>query len=529
MKPKVLVAVVVAAVVVGGGAIALTRFMAPSEDAAVSYVPADVIGYANVFIRPSNSQKQALDDLLRKFPGIDSTEEAIDRLIEQIDAGLEQEGMSYEEDVEPWLGDQVAVYFATGGTAELPNFAVLVESKDDAELEEFVDGVAAASEVALVEREYEGASYWMQEDGSEPIAAGVLEGFLAVGTEEAFKASVDANAGGDTLDEDREFRDAVEPLNDDWIGLVYLDTQAFVTEITKFQEGLGANDRAALDAFGLDEQRPQAGIVYATSDSVTFEGTGSFSPTGAFGDLADLASEPGVVPELPAETWAAYGIPSFGDVVGGLFDTFQNIPGFDRSQVDAVFYGQTGLRLEEDVLSWMDDAGLFVQGTSIQQIGGGLVVESSDPAKTTRVLEKLEELATQQGIPTRPETKGDLEGFSVQIPGVPAPFYALGGDRLVLAYGDAAATGAAGGSETLRDSEAFAAAQDAVGDDFNVSFFLDVDGAQAFGEALAGFTGAPMDVYEQDVKPYVDVLTHVVAAAKTEGDTVVQKLVVGVE
>lgn len=529
MKLKMLVAVIAGAAVVGGGAFALTRLMAPAEDAAVSYVPADAFGYANVFIRPSNSQKQALDDLLQKFPGIDSTDEAIEKAIELIDEGLEQEGMSYDEDVDPWLGDQVAAYAVGGGTAELPNFGVLVESKNDAALEDFVDAVAAKSEVELVEKDYEGETYRMQEDGGDPIAVGVVDGFLVVGTEEAFKASVDAHAGGDTLEEDEDFVEATGPLTDDWIGLFYLDTAQFVSEITKAQGGLGPSEQATLDAFGLDEQEPQAAILYATADSVTFESTGSFGPAAQLGDLAELAAEPGIVPDLPAETWVAYGIPNLGGLVDGMFETFRNIPGFDREQVDAMFYGQTGLRLQEDVLSWMEDAGFFVQGTSIQEIGGGLVIESNDPDKTARLLDKLEELVSQQGVRTRPESRGGLEGFSVQVPGVPAPVYAFGGERLVIAYGDSAADAVAGEGETLRDSEAFAAAQEAVGEDFNISFFVDVDAAQRFGEAAATFAGVPMETYEQEVKPYVDALTHVVLAARMEGDAIVQKLVVGVE
>ena len=529
MKPKVLGAIVVAALVVGGGAFALTRFLAPPDDEAVSYVPAGAIGYANVFIRPSNSQKQALDDLLRKFPGIDSTDEALVELVELVDGALEQEGMTYEDDVEPWLGDQVAVFFTGGGTPELPNFAFLVESEDDAALEDFVDTVAAKSEVELVEKEHEGETYRMQADGEEePVAAGVLDGFLVVGSEDAFKGAVDANAGGETLEEDSDFLDATEPLNDDWIGLFYLDTQGLLDELASAGQ-LGPNERTAFDAFGLDEQGAQAAILYASSDAVTFESTGGFSPTGQFGDLAEAVTGPGIVPDLPAGTWAAYGVSKFGELFNGLFDTFQNVPGFDREQVDAMFYGQTGLRLQEDVLSWMEDAGLWVQGTDIQAIGGGLVIESNDAAKTTRVLDKLEELFVSQGIRPRPETAGGLEGFSVQVPGVPAPVYVLGGERLVVGYGDAALEAASSGGETLGDSDAFAAAQEAVGEDFDISFYVDVDGAQRFGEAVAAFSGAPMGTYEQEVKPYVDALTHLVAAAKTEGDTFVQKFVIGVE
>lgn len=529
MKPKIVAVVIAAALVVGGGAFALTRFMAPAEDSAIEFVPQDAVGYFNVFIRPSNSQKQALDDLLQKFPGIDSTDEAIRKITDLLDDALSEGGMDYQEDVEPWLGDQVAGFLTTSGDLETPDFAFLVESKSDAAAQDFVEKLAEEDGVVLEDKTYEGQTYQMEEDGDEDFAVSILDGYLVAGTEGSVKDVIDTRADGKTLEGQERFTQATEPLSDDWIGLFYLDTAEFFEEFAK-EEGFGPQERAALEAFGFDEQQPQAGILYVTSDSVAFETTGGFSPGTQFGDITEAVTGAGIVPELPGDTWAAFGVPSFGDFFNGLFDMFSDVPGgVGREQIDAMFYGQTGLRLEEDVLSWMEDFGLFVQGTSIRDIGGGLVIESNDPGKTARLLEKLEEVVTQQGIGTEREELAGLEGFSVQIPGVPARVYALGGERLVIAYGEEAATAAAGEGATLEESEHFAAAQDAVGEDFNISFYLDVDAAQEFGEAVAGFAGAPMDVYEEDVKPYVDVFTHVVAAAKSEGDTIVQKLVVGVE
>lgn len=528
MKLKIVAAVIAGLLVVGGGAFALTRLMSPAEDAAIEYVPEDAVGYMNLFIRPSNDQRRSLDALLQKFPGIDSTDEAIEKVIDLLDTALAEGGMSYEEDIEPWLGDQVAAFLSEGGTPELPNFAFLVESKDDGALQDFIDTVAEDEGTVLEDKTYEGETYQMEQDADEPIAVAVLDGFFVGGTEDAIKAVIDTRAGDDSLADDDEFVDATDPLSDDWIGLFYFDFAGFLDSYGQ-TFGYGPQEVAAFDAFGLDDQEPQAGILYATSDSIAFEATGGFSPTGQFGELTEAVTGEGLIPDLPAETWAAYGLPNFGGFFDSIFEMFQGLPGFDRSQIDAMFYGRTGLRLEEDVLSWMEDAGLWVQGTSIQQIGGGLVIESNDPAKTTRVLQKIEDLVVHQGLPTKPETRGGLEGFSIQIPGVPAPIYALGGDRLVIAYGEAAADAASGEGETLESSEAFTAAQEAVGDDFNVSFYVDVDAAQTFAEAAAAFGGAPMETYEQDVKPYIDVLTHVVAAAKKDGDTIVQKLVIGVE
>lgn len=527
MKPKVLAAVVAGLLVIGGGAFALRQFMAPADDAAIDFVPEDAIGYMNVFIRPSNDQKRALDGLLRKFPGIESTDDAIEKITEALDEAMAQDGMDYEEDLEPWLGSQVAAFLARGGTPALPSFAFLVESKDDEAAQDFVDEVAELEEVTLEDKTYEGETYQMDRHTDAPFAVAILDGFLVAGTEDAVKQTIDTRAGEETLEDDEDFTEAVDPLADDWIGLFYLDTGAFFDDIVA--AGIPPEERAAYEAFGIDDQRPQAAILYASPEAVTFEGTGGFDPAAQFSQLTELAGAPGLVPELPEETWGAFGIPKMGRFFDGLFEAFAGLPGFDRSQIDAMFYAQTGLRLEEDVLSWMEDAGVFIQGTNIQTVGGGLVIESGDPGKTAGLVEKLKDLLVQQGIRPEPESRAGLEGFSVQIPGVPSPIYALGGERLVIAYGDDAADAAAGEGPRLRESEAFRAAQDAVGDDFNISFYVDVDAAQAFGEAVSAFSGAPMDTYEEEVKPYLDVLSHMVLAAKTDGDALVQKFVIGVE
>ena len=528
MKPKIIAAVIAGTLVVGGGAFALTRLLGPAEDAAIEYVPADALGYVNVFIRPSNDQKRALDSLLRKFPGIDDTDEAIEKVTDLLDEALAEGGMSYEKDVEPWLGDQIAAFFTGGGTAEVPNFAFLVESKNDEELRDFIETVATDGGTVLEDKTYEGETYQIEEGADEPFAVAVLDGFFVGGTEDAIKSVIDTRAGDESLADTERYVDATEPLADDWIGLFYFDTAGFLSDYGE-AAGYGPQELAVFEALGLDAQKPQAGILFATGDSVTFESTGGFGPTGQLGELTEAIAGEGLVPDLPAGTWAAFGVPNLGGLFDTVFDTFRDFPGFDRAQLDALFYGQTGLRLEQDVLSWMEDAGLFVRGTTVQTVGGGIVIESNDPAKTTRLLDAIRQLTLQQGVPTRPASSGGLEGFSVSFPGAPAPVYVLGGDRLVVGYGDAALDAATADSEKLRDTEAFAAAQEAVGEDFNISFYVDVDGAQRFGEAVAALQGGSTEEYEREYKPYIDALTHIVTAAKKEGDTIVQKLVIGVE
>ena len=524
MKPKLLAIGIAAVLLVGGGALALTRFMAPSTDDALSFVPPDAYFYANVFVDPSNGQKQALDDFLQKFPGIESTDDVIEMLTNLLDDSLEEEGLDYEEDVKPWLGDQLAIFGIPGGTPELPNGAVLVESKDDAAARNFLDKAMPGPQNDVESKTYKGIEYELDGDGG---AVAFTGGFLVAGFEDAVRASIDALESEDTLETSEAFEKATAPLADDWIGLFYVDPAGIFEEFAP-SAMLTPEDQAALDIFDVENQPPQAAILYATSDSAVFEGTGSLAGAGPFAFLG-LTADPGLVPELPADSWLAFGFPKLGELVTGFIEAFEGVQGFDMAQVEAMFYAETGLRLERDILSWLGDFGAFAQGTNLQEVAGGIVIESSDPAKTTALVEKVADLIEQQGVRPDPASMGGLEGFSLQMPGVPAPIYFLGGERLVIAYGEDATEAAATGEGTLAESEVFSAAQEAVGENFNISFFLEADGALALADAGMAFSAGENDTYTNKVKPYLEVFTYVVSAAKREGDTIVSKLVVGVE
>ncbi len=127
---RILIAGVLVAVVAGGGYAAVQLLTgAPAEDAAIDLVPNDAIMYANLFIQPSDDQKRALDDLLEHFPKVESTDDALDELARLLNDGLDDIGLTYEDDVEPWLGDQVS-FFLSGDDLESPDGAVLLATDD---------------------------------------------------------------------------------------------------------------------------------------------------------------------------------------------------------------------------------------------------------------------------------------------------------------------------------------------------------------------------------------------------------------
>jgi hypothetical protein len=195
---------------------------------------------------------------------------------------------------------------------------------------------------------------------------------------------------------------------------------------------------------------------------------------------------------------------------------------------EAQLAAETGLTLEEDILSWMGDAGLFVEGTGIFALQGAIVIESTNPERSGATIETLGNLAETQGAPVAPVEIEGLRGFAVtNAPELPEPVNIVaGGDRVVIGYGDGATAEAIRAEDTLADSEAYQAAGDALGDDFNASFYLEVP---AVVTLIEGFIPADDPTYRDDVKPWLDPLNHIVAGSKLDGDTLVQKLVIGAE
>jgi hypothetical protein len=543
MKTRVVILAVVGvlgvAAIAVAGTLAYQTFFGSAEDNAVNLVPADAAAYGSVFLDPSTDQKRAIEDLLEKFPEAPSTDEARNKLVDLIDEGLAEIDMNFEDDIDPWLGDQIAGWaqipddlmsgeaVTTPGTEiDSPPAAFLIASDDDDAAIQFVEEASAKSDDELSEKSYEGADYMLNEE--EKSAAGVVDGFLVIGTEIGFKAVVDVSGGEDSLSDSETFTDATDELTEDRLATFYFDGSAVVDALEKS----GGAPPGAFDSgsFGLlgGSLSPTAGALFVESDKVVFETTSE--PGDEDGQELPAISD-GLLPDVPGDSWGAFGLADLGATLEvayeGLIDSFA-AGGMSPEDLDAQFEAQTGLNLREDLLSWMGDAGIFVSGTDPVSIEGGLVIESSDPATSSATVDQLATLLERQGIRTEPLSAGGAEGFAVDIPapGVTQRAVVLAGERVVIAYGEEAAVRALEGSDPLSESEAFQTATEGLGDGFTASGYFDVDAIQELAEA-AGASQFPE--YEEDVKPWLEPFTYVTFGSRENGGRLVQRLVIGID
>lgn len=533
---RALIVAVVGVLIAGGAAIATVQILnRPSEDAAAELIPADAYLYGNLFIGPSTDQKQALDDLLSNFPKIESTDQAIDRLTGLLDEELQQIGLSYDDDVEPWLGDQVS-FFLAGTELDPPEGAALLETTDPDAAADAIDKVRASEGgEAPEEKSYNGFDYTLEgSDDEDPGAIGFVDDFMVVGTEDGFKAVVNASGSEEGLTDTDEYQDALDGLDDQNIFSLYVN-QGRLFELLEEGGDLGSDETAFLDAFpGLAEGGSSAFVLSARADGVAFEFS---SPVPEDDELSGITAAflgTDLIETLPADSWLAIGVPQLGTFVQDIMGLANEVPDADESfdEAEDAFSDETGLDLQNDVLDWVGDTALFVQGTNFQEIGGGLIVESSDPDATAAALVKVRELVEAEGVPTEDAERAQYEGFSVQA-GAPAPLYALAAERFIVTYGERATDAAIDPGETLGDEGTFQTAEDALGDGYSPSIYVDFDGLVAVIEFARTFSGvdedAAGDSYETEVKPWLDPISFLVSGSRQDGDRLFQRLFVGVE
>jgi hypothetical protein len=522
---KWLLIVVCSAVLVGGGAYAGMRWLggAPEHDA-VELAPADSIFYANAFLDPSMDQKMALKALLAKLPRYDTPAEASEALTSLLDDGLHQAGLNFQDDVRPWLGDQVAVFISrsAGEGAEKPPFAVLVATEDpDAALDAVSAGVAHG-DAEFSEQSYGGFDY--QVDSDKDSAVGVVDNFVVAGNEDGFKAAVDASTGR-SLAGSANYRRATARLTKDRLALFYYDASKAL-ESLQATPGLGSLGATTPLGAPAIPQGPGGAVLFARSNALVMEASASI-PTGFAGSaVTAFANDPGLVPSLPADSWAAFGVPRFGEALRGVLE---GIGGGGMGNADFLkqqFTAQTGLDLDRDVLGWMGDLGISVRGTTMADLSGGVVISSTAPKTSSATVGALGRVAARRGAPVKPLELGGATGFSIQDPSMPRAIYVVAGDKVVIAYGEDAARNLLDPGTPLSDAPRFRAATAQLGEDFTPTGYVSVPELVTLVESL---TGATTHEDYAEVKPFVDAASYVIFGARLEDETVVQRVVVGIE
>ncbi len=428
-----------------GGAVAVLAIAGAGTWAAVSFLgsgaqpaealPSGTLAYASVDLDPSGSQKIAAYRMLEKFPAIKEELDgfnADDDLRRKIFEQAECDGLSYDDDVAPWIGTTFAVAAVDAGEDQPSPVGVLAVT-DDAAAEK---GLATLSDC---EGEGDGGGFvvdgdWAYvaetEEIAQQVADGADEGTLADNTDFqkwtgevgdpgviTMYASPDAGPvlgdlmasdmamGGDAASSSSSTTESgaatAEPA-------VEAPTEAMPEELKKAFEDFGG----------------AAATVRFADGGVEVELAGAVPQSAMMTPKADPDNTADLVGTLPTDTAVAYGVALPSGWAQQLIDSLESY-GIPQEQIDqglAQAEAQTGLTLPEDVETLLGQqvAVALGSGFDMEQLvnsgdPSGLPVGVKVQGDADQINAIMEKLGSSSGLPDmfQTETEGDTVAWSL--------------------------------------------------------------------------------------------------------------------
>jgi Protein of unknown function (DUF3352) len=516
MRPALLAllsATSVALVACGGSSSGEVADLGPDP---ATMVPADAPFYMTAVIRPDGSLSSDLHSALDKLLITDDPGSKIQGLIDQ---GLSDQGedLSYDADISPWLGARAGL-FANGYDAESEEAegAAVVAVTDADGAQSFLDNVETGGKTT----DYEGVS--LTTDPKDDTAVGIDGDFLLAGSTQGVEDAIDAKDSDNFAGLDASTT-GLDQVPDNSLFSLYADP-------TKVVDLIKESGQVPADQLKqIDDQVSKLGDGPVDAWGTVTDSSFGF---GAAAPAADDAADPtDLLTTLPADSWFAFAGADIGGQIESSVEQFK--AGFEAGLADqapnvaanvdpiGMFQDATGLNLEQD-LSWIGDAGGFVEGTSIFGLGAGIVLETDDEQAATDAVDKVKAAVSKsRSVKVTP----GQNGFSIQAAGAPiGAQVAVDDGKVVIAAGADTVDDVVSPSETLADSDTFQAAQDDLGNGLTPSFFVNfapiLDLLDSTGQTDADIESA---------RPYLNALDFLIGGSKVDGDRSVAGFTLGVQ
>ncbi|HET8968811.1 MAG TPA: hypothetical protein VFN06_05245 [Gaiellaceae bacterium] len=434
---------------------------APRIPESASLAPADAVVFAQITTDDASSQWQEAERVLERIPGVRDT------FVSAIEQGLSDEGLDWETDVAPAVGDEVVVV----ATAKLRPIVLLKP-----ESEEKLAALLAKSD--------------------QPTVRGDVDGWVALAEEEADLAEYRAALERGTIEGDESFEAGLEALPDESLALVWVDMAELTDELSPvFQQAT----QESID-LGID----WLSAALAAEDDGMLVAMGAHTPDGN-----DTHYEPTLFRSVPADAVAAI---SFGGTQGAL-DRLQgqvDVDGFSTMLEEA-----TGVSLDGVVDALSGEGVLYVRpGETLPEVT--LALTPPDPDKTWDTVDRLARmLATEAQATVTTSTENGIEVSTIVVDDFTIRYARPDADTIVVTSGEDALSLLAGTGPKLVDSEGYRRAAEDVGlaDRTKGFVYVDVDGMLPLIENLAGESIPP------DVRDGVAAVDSLIFQTSGDGDS----------
>lgn len=533
----------------------------PETSQLASYMPSETVVFLAVQIRPEGKAAENWRRVRDAFLNIPAVKKGLD---EQTASMKEEFPFDWKADIEPWLGKTAAVgltdlgplwkALATQSPSDLQSgtvppppqmpFLVAAEVRDSGAFATFQTRLE--SEVKKAGGTMEGSAH-----GKATIyAITIKETQFAFALRDASILLVADSSSAVAAALDRQEKDSLAANADFKALLSHLPTGGLIlgyAAMGPISKGMGEALSGLSGAVGLPTQGLTGGAK-AAGFTLLAEAKGLRIEAASTLDLAALAEaglkefseaarkpHPGRVLEMmPKNATLAF----TGRDIHGAWEMVkaqmqktspEAYQGLQGSLED--LKAQTGLDIEEDVLSWMTgEFGLFLAAgdgktaAGVPSFRAGLLFEVSDKAKAQATMTKVEGLLSQQQLAFADQ---EIEGVKARV--IPMlqmagylPGYAFVGDFLLIAVDMPSFQGAIRASkdkdERLAAAPEFRTVMEALPKSNTGLFYLDFVALTRF---LDGVLEEPeRSDFRQQIKPFLDILggMGVAGAAGKPGD-----------
>jgi hypothetical protein len=483
-------------------------------------VPATAPVYAQATLRPDGDLQTNVANISKRLFGNSDAGALIQKQLSS--SGTEDSQLG--DHLQEWVGSAAGV-FATGLTDNSPEGAAIFAIDDKDKAQTYFD----ADVKDRTKKSYKDVDYYLDKTDATSGEA-IVDDYYVSGSERGLKTVIDTLKGDDvdTIGDAKKYQDALAAVGDtdDALATVYVAPQELVDALAR------ANGIPAATLTGLRQALAQAGTswgaklgVSANAVAIDFAATGVKQQAGA---SAPAGSATKALEALPGDAWLGIGAGAIGQRLRlGIQQGLQlaSAAGQDVSGQLAAIEQQLGISLDDDLLSWMGDAGIFASGTTVANIGGALVVQTTDPAKTKTAITKLtgllRSLSPDLKIRAATGIQGADSGIQITTPSFPFPIFAVvGNGKFVLGVNQRAVEKGLSPSTTLADSASYKQAKAAL-DGVEPQFFLDLVPVATLLRGL----GLESDPDSAQLLGALAKVGSLSAGTKTDGTTLREKLV----
>jgi hypothetical protein len=370
---------------VGVGAYGVVQLMAGGSSPATA-VPADAVGYVSLDLDPSASQKIEAFKILRKFPAIKeqlgSRDDLRKAVFDEIQSSGDCKSLDYERDIEPWIGDRIAV-------------AAVPDSKQGAR-PLVVLQVTDQEKAEAGARKLESCDGATTDQEPKPTGLAFVGDYVLIAETQAEADAMAKDAEASTLADSEDFTAAMDRTGDPGIVTMYASKDAPAAMMKASDAGSGDLTSTFADFQGA------AGVVRFDDGAVEAEFTAEGLPQGVGGVRTDGGPDAST---LPATTAAALSVAFREGWLEDYLEQMNDALGDGQSLDETLAEGEraTGLELPEDIETLLGD-GITVsvdggadlealtQSPDPSQVPAGIRIYG-DPAKIVPVIDKLKKSA----------------------------------------------------------------------------------------------------------------------------------------